>query len=188
MTLGAKGYERLKTLLHDMSTVSLYRNIGAAGGTAKLLSFQHRKEHLVVSLNWRLTDAIFGGQNVHVSLVERLSLGDQPAAKILHTWFSAYVRRGSMLMAGKGAEIDTLARHVWGKRPCSDDVLRQRRVRVIDALKRIGGLQGWLVTQIGSHAYVSRPKMIEKATDPTPGEMREVEAQTELAWDALWSA
>lgn len=186
METGASDYHRLRELLHDMSTVVMYRGFKGHGGTSKLLSFQHQEDKFIVSLNWRLTDAIFGGQNIHVSLTERHQLSDSPVAKILHTWLSAYIRPGQSLMAGRGAEVDTLVRHVWGKRPASDGTLKQRRRRIRDALGAIKDLRGWTTSIEGSHAFISRPKLLERGGDPTPGELAVAEAKTEVLWAEHW--
>lgn len=186
MKTGASDYHKLRELLHDMSTVVMYRGIKGHGGTSKLLSFQHQEDKFIVSLNWRLTDAIFGGQNIHVSLTERHQLSDSPVAKILHTWLSAYIRPGQSLMAGRGAEVDTLVRHVWGNRPASEATLRKRRGRIRESLEAINGLRGWATAIDGSHAFISRPKLLERSEDPTPGEWAEVDAKTELLWSERW--
>lgn len=182
METGASDYHKLRELLHDMSTVIMYRGIKGEGGTSKLLSFQHQEDKFVVSLNWRLTDAIFGGQNIHVSLTERLQLSSYPVAKILHTWLSAYIRPNQQLMAGRGAEIDTLVKHVWGNRPCSLDVQRKRRSRIREALVEVNKLEGWTASVVGTHAFISRPKLLERASSiPTPGELFEATQQIVLA-------
>lgn len=186
MQTGSSDYQKLSELLHDMSTVVMYRNIKGIGGTSRLLSFQHKKDKFIVSLNWRLADAIFGGQNIHVSLTERHLLSESPVAKILHTWLSAYIRPGQSLMSGNGAEIDTLIRHVWGNRPASEGTLKQRRRRIREALGAINGLRGWTTSVEGSHAFISRPKLLEHGGDPTPGEFSEAEARTELLWAEKW--
>ncbi|SER88582.1 replication protein C, IncQ-type [Giesbergeria anulus] len=186
MKTGASDYHKLRELLHEMATVVMYRNIKGTGGTSQLLSFQHQKDKLVVSLNWRLADAIFGGQNIHVSLTERHLLSESPVAKILHTWLSAYIRPGQSLMAGHGAEVDTLIRHVWGNRPASESTLKQRRRRIREALGAINALRGWTTSVEGSHAFISRPKLLERGGDPTRGEFLEAEVRTELLWSEKW--
>ncbi|MCP3713128.1 hypothetical protein M3I54_40680 [Paraburkholderia sp. CNPSo 3274] len=186
MDTGSADYRRLRELLHEMATVVMYRGVKGAGGTSRLLSYQHHVDHFIVSLNWRMADAIFGGQNIQVSLHERLALSESPVAKILHTWLSAYIRPGSHLMAGRGADIDSLVSHVWGKRPCSDAVNRQRRGRIRDALDSVGKLRGWAVRLDGPRVYVSRPRLMERASDPTPGELLEMRVQVEQLWAAAW--
>lgn len=173
---GGKDFERLKSLLHELSTVSMMRNIKGKFGTSRLLGFQGKGDRLVVSLNWRMTDAIFGGQNIQVSLHERHTLG--PVAKILHTWLSAHIRPGGQLMAGRGASLDALIPHVWGKRPASDDVRWQRLKRLREALGEVGQLAGWATRLEGSKALVSRPKELPWSTkrggDMLPGDMAEM--------------
>jgi hypothetical protein len=186
MKTGASDYHKLRELLHEMASVVMYRNIKGTGGTSQLLSFQHQKDKFVVSLNWRLADAIFGGQNIHVSLTERHLLSESPVAKILHTWLSAYIRPGQSLMAGHGAEVDTLVQHVWGNRPYSADTLRKRRGRIREALVAINDLRGWTTSVEGNHAFISRPKLLERGGDPTPGEWAEADARTELLWSEKW--
>jgi hypothetical protein len=167
-------YERLKELLHEMATVTLRREVNGKGGTSRLLSYQCIDDRLIVSLNWRMTDAIFGGQNIQISLHERNQLSS-PVSKILHTWLSAYVRRGASLMAGRGAAIDTLLNHVYGKRPCKDSAKRNRRQYVRAALKEIGNIEGWGVELEDGRAYVSRTQVIDIMEDVPPGDLAEAE-------------
>jgi hypothetical protein len=63
-------------------------------------------------------------------------------------------------MAGEGAEIDTLIRHVWGKRPCSKDVVKNRRAAIIRAIKKINTLPGWETSIKKTHVYVRRTKQL----------------------------
>lgn len=170
-------YAILRDLLHEMSTVVMYRSKDGVGGTSKLLSFQNHNDKFLVSLNWRMTDAIFGGQNVQVSLHERHKLKG-PVAKVLHTWLSAYVRKGGSLMAGRGAGLDTLLGHVYGKRPCSDSAHRNRRGYIRDALAEIGELRGWGVEHDGGQVYVSRSREREAFEDFLPSDLDELDRMT----------
>lgn len=174
MNLGKKDYEELRKILTQLSTVTLYRSVNGKWGTSSLISGAGGDENgnIVVNINWRLAKAITGGQSVHVSLNERQELSSSPVAKILHTWLSAYVRPGSQLMAGKGAELDTLASHVWGSRACSESVKSNRRVRIREALACIDKLTGWTTHVDGTHAYISRPNLIDDTFD-SPGDMAE---------------
>jgi hypothetical protein len=162
-------------MLHEMSTVTMFRGVGVTGGTSQLLSFSHVGDQFFVSFNWRMTDAILGKQNVQISLHERNELKDLPVAKILHAWLSGYVRLGGQLMAGKGAEIDTLIRHVWGNRPAKDDVIKKRRLRIKEALKAINEIQGWVCRTEGSHVFISRPKELTNLDkrEMSPGDVAE---------------
>jgi hypothetical protein len=179
MNAGGKAYEAMINMLHEMSTVTMYRGAGLKGGSSRLISFSHDGDQFKVSFNWRMADAILGKQNVQVSLHERNFLKRYPVAKILHAWLSAHIRLGGQLMAGRGAEIDTLIRHVWGNRPCSHDVIKKRRSRIKEALNEIGKLNGWVYRLEGSHAFISRPKElsgIEKC-ELSPGDVAEFELE-----------
>lgn len=166
-------YQLLKKLLHEMSTVVMRREKNGAGGTSRLLSYQNHEERLVVSLNWRLADAIFGGQNIQVCLHERNQLSGT-VAKILHTWLSTYVRRGSSLMAGRGAAVDTLLDHVYGRRRVKDSTRRDRRCFVRKALKEIGQISEWGVEIENGRAYISRSKLVDIMADTLPGDLVKV--------------
>lgn len=174
MDTSQKGYAELIRLLHQMSSVSMYRGKvkgmspsivkknDDGGGTSKLLSFQHDDQELdgkiFISLNWRMTASIIGTQNFQVSLYERKMLSDSPVAKVLHAWLSSRIQLGGSLMAGNGAQIDTLVAHVYGRRPCSADTMTQRRGYIKTALSRINEIKGWACTVEGNHALISRPK------------------------------
>lgn len=177
MDVGGKSYNAMINMLHEMSTVTLYRGAGLKGGTSRLLSFSHDGDQFIVSFNWRMADAILGKQNVQVSLHERNYLKESPVAKILHAWLSGHIRLGGNLMAGRGAEIDTLIRHVWGNRPCSDGVLKQRRLRLKDGLKAINNLEGWICRISGTRVYISRPKELSSLDKCklSPGDVAEIE-------------
>jgi hypothetical protein len=179
----ASDYQNLLRLLVHLGSVVMYRSRTAKGhtkgGTTHLLSFQHEDDRLAVTLNYRMTHAIFGGQNVRVNLHERHSLRS-PVAKILHTWLSSYVREGYSLMAGQGAMLDTLARHVWGKRPASDVTIRKRRAMLREALEQIAdarGLDGeraWSFAIEGQKVQVHRSKPVEIiGADMSPGDVAE---------------
>lgn len=174
---GGKSYDEMVKMLHEMSTVTMYRGDVKRGGTSKLLSFTNVGEQVVVSLNWRMAGAILGSQNIQVSLYERIELSDSPVAKILHAWLSGYIRLGGNLMAGRGAEIDTLVRHVWGNRPCSDGVIKQRRLRIREALSAINKLKGWVCRIEKTHVFISRPKKLIEPdqSNLSPGDIAEFE-------------
>ena len=157
MSTSKSDYKRLKELLHDLSTVTIMRERDGVFGTSSLLAVagDENKGELTILLNWRLTDSIFGKQNIQISLHERHELA--PVAKILHTWLSSCVNRGGQLGFGNGCGINKLITHVWGKKPFSDSVLVARQKRIRAALKEIGKLKGWIVRIERGIAYVTRP-------------------------------
>ena len=179
MGTGGNDYRALIRLLHEMSTVSVYREVpGKKSRISPLIQLPKAfdGDKLPIRLNWRLAASIFGEQNVRVSLHERRRL-ETPIAKIVHCWFSCFIREGQSLMTGQGARLQTLAQHVWGRRPVSDAVWRKRREKLKRALlDEVGQLDGWAVAPDAHRRgvwHISRPKQIENTTDyyfPTPSE------------------
>jgi hypothetical protein len=160
MGTSSKEYVLLSKLLGELASVTLHRGNGSNATSSRLISFQHDDNHFTIGINWRLSGSISRRQNSPVSLVERRSLGNDPVTKILHAWLCAFIRLGGPLMAGEGAEIDTLIRHVWGKRPCSKDVVKNRRAAIIRAIKKINTLPGWETSIKKTHVYVRRTKQL----------------------------
>ncbi len=125
-----------------------------------------------VAANPRLTQAVFNGQHVKVSLFERNEL-ESEVAKILHAWMCSNVRLGQSLGNGNGAHIDTLAPHVWGQATtdASTKVKSNRRSLLRDALdeiadrtRRLHGGYGWAIDRTASGlVIVSRPKALPQA-------------------------
>jgi len=184
MGTGGKDYMTLIGMLHEMSTVSVYREVpGKKKRISPLIQFPKAfdGDKLPIRLNWRLAASIFGEQNVRVSLHERRRL-ETPIAKIAHCWFSCFIREGQSLMARRGASLQTLAQHVWGRRPASDPVWRKRREKLKRALlDEVGQLDGWVVAPDAQRRgiwHISRPKQVENTTDgyfPTPSEAQAFE-------------
>lgn len=180
MGTGGKDYRTLIALLHEMSTVSVYREVpGKKKRISPLIQCPKAFDGnlLPIRLNWRLAASIFGQQNVRVSLFERRKLAT-PVAKIMHCWFSCFIREGRSLMVGNGAKLDTLAAHVWGRRPASDGVWRKRRQLLKQALlQEVGRLPGWAIVRNEERRdvwHISRPQQAPNDTEsyfPTPSEM-----------------
>lgn len=179
MGTGGKDYKALISILHEMSTVSLYREVsGKPKRISPLIAFPiaFKGDLLPIRLNWRLAGSIFGQQNIRVSLNERRELRT-PIARLAHCWLSCFIREGQSLMAGKGAKVQTLAKHVWGNRPASDSVWRNRCLAFKRAMvQEIGTLDGWAVTETRNRhgmLNVSRPRQMPRTNDsyfPTPSE------------------
>lgn len=181
MGTGGKDYKTLIGLLHEMSAVSVYRELTSKKKRISPLIQFPKAFHgdlLPIQLNWRLAASIFGEQNVRVSLHERRRL-QSSIAKIVHCWFSCFIREGQSLMKGQGARLSTLAEHVWGRRPASDAVWRKRRQMLKRALlDEVGQLDGWVATPNPERRgiwHISRPKQIVRNDDfyfPTPSEQK----------------
>lgn len=173
----SKDYKRLIDMMSELASMTVYRAVGRKGGVSQLLSFRHDDDKMAISLNWRLADAIFGHQNVQVSLYERRAL-KSPTARILHAWLSAHIRLGKSLMNGQGAMVDTLCRHVWGEdqKKVSNVAASKRRRQVKDALSEINGLDGWVAIESGLKCFVTRPKSLHFLDENvgTPGQAAEL--------------
>lgn len=182
MDTGGKSYQQVVRLLTQLSTVTVYRRVGKAGASSHLLSFDHVDDRMVIALNWRLAASILGEQNVRISLSERHQLGGS-VARVLHAWLSCHVRSGGSLMAGQGARLDTLVRHVYDKRPVSDAVQRKRRQQVRAAVSEINQLAGWAAAVDGRGIVrFSRPTIIEMTT---PGEDAESTKRAQRGIDEM---
>jgi len=148
-------------------------------------SFNKKTGETYIAANPRLTGAVFRGQHVRVSLYERNALNGE-VAKILHSWLCSNIRPGKSLGNGSGAELDTLAPHVWGGSHDDEStkIKSVRRGLLRDGLSEIKDLTkhlhngnecGWVIDQTSAGlVIVSRPKdlpMIELATGMTPGQL-----------------
>jgi len=179
MGTGGKDYKALISILHEMSTVSVYREVpGKKKRISPLIAFPKSFDghQLPIRLNWRLAASIFGRQNVRVSLNERRDL-QTPIAKIVHCWLSCFIREGQSLMSGRGAKLQTLAGHVWGDRPAPDGAWRNRSSILKRAmLDEVGKLDGWAIAENERRRglfHISRPRQIRGTNDfhlPTPAE------------------
>lgn len=183
-----KDYKRLIDMMAELGSMTVYRSVGRKGGISQLLSFRHDGEKMAISLNWRLADAIFGHQNIQVSLHERMAL-KSPTAKILHAWLSAHIRLGRSLMEGQGAMVDTLCKHVWGEeqKKVKRDTASKRRRLVKDALLEINALDGWVAEESGSKCFVTRPKALTVFDENvgTPGQTAELIHYDQLPEDEV---
>lgn len=181
---GGNNYATLSKLLTQLGTVVMYRRVGKRGGSSNLLSFEHDGDRMSIALNWRLAASILGDrQNIQVSLYERQKLGGA-VPRLLHAWLSCYVRQGHSLMNGQGAGLDTLARHIWGKRPVSESVKRKRRFELRKAIEEVGRLPGWSSSVDGKNvARFTRPKDIDV---DLPGDDAELKERFERFTDAFF--
>lgn len=134
------------------------------------VNFNRKSGEIYVAANPRLTGAVFAGQHVKISLFERNEL-ETEVAKILHCWLCSNVRLGQSLGYGNGAQLDTLAPHVWGQTawegftaPARSKRRGQLRAALDEIADRTRGLhQGnyWVIDQTSSGlVLVSRPRQL----------------------------
>jgi len=162
MSTGGKQYERLIECLTELAAMTIYRSVKGKGGISRVISFSHIGDQLTISVNWRLTAAIFGAQNVQISLKERNQLGSS-AAKILHTFLCAHTRLGTSFMAGQPVKINTLKKHIFGEpdRQQSRSAVYKQKKQLTAALEEVSQLDGWVIESVGNDLVrITRPKLL----------------------------
>ena len=132
--------------------------------------FNRKTKEIYIAANPRITNAVFNGQHVRVSLFERNAL-ETEVAKLLHCWLSSNIRLGASLgIGGNGAKIDTLAAHIWGTELETETAkvrctrrghLKDALIEIADKTKNLKGGNGWVIdlTESGL-AYVGRPDQL----------------------------
>jgi hypothetical protein len=193
---------RIKDCLTRLGRVQVREKDHTTGwnSSANLVSYRFNDvtEETWIAANPRLTNAIFRGQHVKISLFERNALNSE-AAKILHAWMCSNIRPGKCLGNGNGIMLDTLLPHVWG--PYATDASRQvvskRRGQLRDSLNEIGDATkslhkdgyGWVIDQTPSGlVMVSRPKELPWQEDlgfDTPSAMIEVMEELTTAEEGI---
>jgi len=169
---GGKAFENAKASLNRLSNAQVREVRKNWDQRYNLISSRFNTEtgDVYIAANPRLASAVFGGQHVRVSLLERAELEGE-AAKILHAWLSSHVRQGERLGGGNGAHLDTLAPHVWGAawEGFSASTKSQKRALLRDAVEQLSGVKvsklysgatGWAVEIEKNTVEVSRPKRL----------------------------
>lgn len=150
---GGKAMKLVQQSIQRLAEVTLWVTSKGQTTSTRLLTWVLGNDsQVVIAVNYRLATAIFGGQFVRISLVERREL-EVPAAKVLHGWFSSRLRRG-----GKGCRfaIKDLVQRVWGDEVVGQSAQRTRRSVVSKALRELGDLAGWDVRVVRGAAVVTR--------------------------------
>lgn len=153
---GGPSIQRVKDGLRRMTETTVWVRIddgegNLKEGSSRLLAWRvgdHSRVELIV--NWRLAQALRGGQYTRISLTERLLLKTE-VAQALHVLLSSKVN----LCNAWSCRLDRLQVHVWGNAVTGAN-LRARRMRLRLALAAIGQLRGWLVTFQDEIVRVSR--------------------------------
>jgi hypothetical protein len=147
-----RSYAQVRECIDRLAAVTVFVNRhGVSTPPMRLLSRIIKDDgHIKIALNERLAMA-FAHQYVEVDLEERQLLHTD-AAKILHAYLSATLRRGGMFKY----TVDTLAFHIYGENNPKKDLRRKRRERTREALKSISQLPGWAASMSNGIAYVSR--------------------------------
>lgn len=105
---------------------------------SRLLSWIRGNDNgVIVALNRRATDAIYGKQFVKISLEERNGLPDE-CAKALHAYLSGSMRAGST----RRLTFSALEAHIWGGEVVGS-TRRSRVEKLRAALLALGQLPAW---------------------------------------------
>lgn len=150
---GGKDYQRLLSLLDDMSAVTMHREATLGPTSTRLIAYSENDAGIHVLLNWRLSWSVAEDQFCYVDLEERRAL-KCPVARIMHTWLSVYVRQKSKL-ARNGAKIETLMRHVYPHDLQSGSAQSHRKRRFLASLMSIAALEAWQI-KLGSVIEIER--------------------------------
>jgi len=118
------------------TTVWEYRD-GIEYGSRLLSWIRGNDNGVIVALNRRATDALYGHQFIKISLNERNTLPDE-SAKALHAYLSGSIRAGST----RRLTIDKLHAHIWGSE-VTGSTRRSRNEKLRRALLAIDQLPAW---------------------------------------------
>lgn len=163
--------DKIKICLNRLRAAQVRETNRATGWdrACNLISVSFHKDGAAyIAANPRLSQAIFHGQHVRVSLFERNQLKSE-VAKLLHCWLCSNVRLGQSLGNGNGARLDTLAPHIWGQgawegfskqsKSYKRGLLVAALDEIFDATKYLHGGNGWEIDCTSSGlVMVSRPK------------------------------
>lgn len=123
--------------------------------STRLLAYQTPDRHrVVIALNARFHQTLFGGPYAYISLAERRQLPSD-TAKALHVYLSTGVRS----IERRAFLIDRLVERIYGEGP-KGGIARGRRAAVKDALWAIGRLAGWRCELDDTRVWVSRQTVV----------------------------
>ncbi len=137
-SVGGRNRSDVKMAVHRFAETTLWERRGNKEYACRILSWLVGDDDSVfIALNPRATTALLGGQYCHISLVERHGIPSDPG-KALHAWLCANLRPGQT----RRYAVDGLQVHVWGS-PSTGTTLRNRRSRLVKAIRQIGKLGKW---------------------------------------------
>ena len=144
-SMGGENTALVKAALRRLAETTIWEKRDNKTYQSRVLAWIVGDDELVtVALNQRATNALNGGQFIKISLSERRMLGDD-RSKCLHAWLCGCIRSGST----RTFYVDSLQSHVWGDVKVGI-ALRQRRLRLKDAINNINFLASWQCNFISS--------------------------------------
>jgi hypothetical protein len=129
---------QVKASLKRLTETTIWMRSGDREGSTRLLAWSYSQaDSALLTLNWRLVDALCGRRYSRINLHHRGLLATD-VAKALHFSLSCQIGPG-----GSWAyKLDNLQRHVWGDQ-AEGEALRQRRTKLRKALEALAGLPTW---------------------------------------------
>ncbi|MBN9372133.1 replication protein C, IncQ-type [Hydrogenophaga sp.] len=129
---------QVKASLKRLTETTIWMRSGDREGSTRLLAWSYSQaDSVLLTLNWRLVDALCGRRYSRINLHHRGLLATD-VAKALHFSLSCQIGPG-----GSWAyKLDNLQRHVWGDQ-AEGEALRQRRTKLRKALEALAGLPTW---------------------------------------------
>jgi len=129
---------QVKASLKRLTETTIWMRSGDREGSTRLLAWSYSQaDSVLLTLNWRLVDALCGRRYSRINLHHRGLLATD-VAKALHFSLSCQLGPGKSW----SYKLDNLQRHVWGDQ-ADGEALRQRRTKLRKALDALAGLPTW---------------------------------------------
>lgn len=129
---------QVKASLKRLTETTIWMRSGDREGSTRLLAWSYSQaDSVLLTLNWRLVDALCGRRYSRINLHHRGMLVTD-VAKALHFSLSCQLGPGKSW----SYKLDNLQRHVWGDQ-AEGEALRQRRTKLRKALDALGSLPTW---------------------------------------------
>lgn len=170
-TTSKRSYDQLKEVLWRLSTISCRAYKDGYDWSMKVLSYAARPDGKIsIAMNSRFAAAL-AGQHVRISLEERRALAvkqkGSEVAELLHCYLTAWIRDGH----GQRIYVDNLASKVYGNESKNENTVRDRRAKVVLALRLIEKLESWSIEIVGTGTAtmteIKRGRVLElKAVNP----------------------
>ena len=133
-----KNIANIKLAVKRLAETTIWERRDGIEYESRLLSWIRGNDNgVIIALNRRATDAIYGKQFIKISLEERNTLPDE-STKALHAYLSGSMRAGS----SRRLTIGKLQAHIWGGE-VTGSTRRSRDEKLRAALLAIGQLPAW---------------------------------------------
>lgn len=124
-------------------------------GSSRFLGFLCYDDEVRIVMHFESTLLAYQRKSVAwISMREHRALSTKPA-KRLHAWLSAWASAGSRKLVG----LDSLMVNVWGEKPATPAIRKDRKRTLRQAIAEVSHLPGWtcVYTEQGDQLLVARP-------------------------------